>query len=206
MKRTAWPSRLYRSLKTGLTRAYEYVTRLDTTTDRVTRNAFDYSSGMKGYTPSNWLTVRRIQQTVPFSPDDVFADFGSGKGKMVYLAARYPLKKIIGIEISTQLNDIAIKNIATHRHALACPDIDLLNMDVREFDIPNDLTIAYFFNPFVDEIFLQVIDNIHRSFLHTPRRIWIVYKNPIMRHHLDSCDWLAFETIHHNIAFYRTRM
>jgi predicted RNA methylase len=133
------------------------------------------------------------------------ADFGSGKGKMVFLAARYPFKRVIGIEISKPLHDIAQKNIRNTQKSFACENIHLVNMDVLDYEIPEDLTIAYFFNPFVNDIFIRVIDNIHQSFLQTPRPIWIVYKNPKMRHHLDTCDWLDFRGIHHNIAFYRTQ-
>ena len=33
--------------------------------------------------------------------DDVFVDFGSGKGRMVYIATHsYPFKKVIGVDIS----------------------------------------------------------------------------------------------------------
>ncbi len=198
-------SRLWQQTKLTLLHVYETYKGIDTTKGGKDQKYYDYSPSMRGYEPSNWLILKRIHQTIHFSPTDVFADFGSGKGKMVFLAARYPFKRVIGIEISKPLHDIAQKNIRNTQKSFACENIHLVNMDVLDYEIPEDLTIAYFFNPFVNDIFIRVIDNIHQSFLQTPRSIWIVYKNPKMRHHLDTCDWLDFRGIHHNIAFYRTQ-
>lgn len=205
MKTLSTYNRLRRKIKLVVLTLYEKYKGLDTPKDRSDSNLFEYTGDMCGYEPSNWLTMQRISKTIPISPSDVFADFGSGKGKMVYLAAQYPFKKVIGIEISKQLHDIARKNIDHTQKKSACQHIDLVNTDVLDYKIPDDLTIAYFFNPFVNEIFTSVINNIHHSFQKNPRPIWIVYKNPKMRQYLDRCDWLEFKTLHHNIAFYRTR-
>jgi SAM-dependent methyltransferase len=193
-------------LKNGIYRIYERWFGLDTPTDNLSRNAFAYTTDMVGYAPSDWLTAKRLDKIIRFSPTDVFADFGSGKGKMVFLAARYPFKKVIGIEISRHLHDIAQKNIEHTRKTFACSQVELIHMDVLDYQIPDDLTIAYFFNPFVNEIFTGVINHIHESFIRTPRPMWIAYKNPIMRHHLDTCSWLKFKRLYHNIAFYRTHI
>jgi tRNA G46 methylase TrmB len=198
-------NRLWHKTKQRLVHIYEKFKKIDTIKDDKNQKYYDYTPSMRGYEPSNWMILKRIHQNISFSSTDVFADFGSGKGKMVFLAARYPFKRVIGIEISKSLHDIAQKNIQNTQKTFACKNIDLINMDVLDYEIPDDLTIAYFFNPFVNEIFIRVIDNIHHSFLQAPRPIWIVYKNPKMRHHLDTCSWLAFRKIHHNIAFYRTR-
>jgi tRNA G46 methylase TrmB len=204
-KKRSFISRLWQKTKQGLLYIYEKYKKIDTIKDEKNQKYYDYTKNMVGYDPSGWFTIKAINKTIEFSRTDVFADFGSGKGKMVFLAARYPFKRVIGIEISKPLHDIAQKNIQNTQKTFACKNIDLINMDVLDYEIPDDLTIAYFFNPFVNEIFIRVIDNIHHSFLQAPRPIWIVYKNPKMRHHLDTCRWLAFRKIHHNIAFYRTR-
>jgi tRNA G46 methylase TrmB len=198
-------NRLWHKTKQGLVHIYEKYKKIDTIKDEKNQKYYDYTKNMVGYEPSGWFTIKEINKIIEFSRTDVFADFGSGKGKMVFQAARYPFKRVIGIEISKSLHDIAQKNIQNTQKTFACENIDLIHMDVLDYEIPDDLTIAYFFNPFVNEIFIRVIDNIHHSFLQAPRPIWIVYKNPKMRHHLDTCSWLAFSKIHHNIAFYRTR-
>jgi len=44
-------------------------------------------------------------------PKTVFIDFGSGKGRTLLLACKYPFHSIIGIEISPALCEIATDNI-----------------------------------------------------------------------------------------------
>jgi predicted RNA methylase len=131
------------------------------------------------YEPSCWGALRRTLRWVPFSSEDVFVDFGSGKGRIVYLAARYPLKKIIGVEVVESLNEIARENIRKNIRRLRCKDITLVTMDVMDFDVPDDMTIAYFFNPFVNTIFTTVMDNILRSLNKNPRTLWIIYNTPV---------------------------
>jgi len=191
-------------LKNWIMALYEKYMGIDTPKEPKGRVFFEYARNMRGYEPSNWLTLKRIDKIIHITPMDTLIDFGSGKGKMVYLAARYPLKKVIGVEISRHLHDIAKKNIAHNQKRFKCKNIRLVNADVLDFAIPDDLTIAYFFNPFLNEIFIQVISNIEASLKKNPRKIWVVYKNPQMKAYLDNCSWLTFVKIDHNIAFYRS--
>ena len=159
---------------------------------------------MKGYEPSNWRALSRVDQIVSFSEDDIFIDFGSGKGRIVYLAARYPFKKIIGVEISEHFHEIAKANIANSRSRLKCRDIELINQNAADYMPEEPFSIAYFFNPFVNTIFEKVIENIKLSFLSNPRKLWIVYKKPIMADYLDTCEWLTHVHTNRNTAFYRS--
>ena len=42
-----------------------------------------------------------------------FVDYGSGKGKAMFLAAEYPFKRIVGVEFAPALHEIACKNLNT---------------------------------------------------------------------------------------------
>jgi len=57
------------------------------------------------YVAANWLTLRRLLRRSKIRPDDVFIDLGSGMGRMVLEAARYPFKRVIGVELVEQLHD-----------------------------------------------------------------------------------------------------
>jgi SAM-dependent methyltransferase len=130
------------------------------------------------YVPINWLTMRRILARLEVSTEDVFVDFGSGKGRPVFLAARYPFKRVIGVEISPELHRIAQANIRRNRHRLKCRDVQLVNCDVVDYQIPDDVTVAFLFNPFRGDIFNSLIDNILRSIDECPRTVRLVYVNP----------------------------
>jgi len=46
---------------------------------------------------------------------DVFVDFGAGKGRALLMAAQYPFKRVVGIEISEALCREARRNVARWR-------------------------------------------------------------------------------------------
>ena len=137
---------------------------------------------------------------------DILVDFGSGKGRFIYLATSYPLKKIIGIEICPHLHRIALRNMELQRKWSKCRNISLINADAAGYTLEDRFTIAYFYNPFVDDLFITVIERIRHSLKKDPRPLWIIYKNPVMKPFLDTCDWLYFEHMSHNIAYYRARL
>ena len=65
----------------------------------------------KRYEASSWTWVRRALRRCQVRPTDVFVDFGSGKGRVVWQAAQYPFARVVGVEISAQLNAVARRNI-----------------------------------------------------------------------------------------------
>src|SRR2546430_8863932 len=73
---------------------------------------FDADRGYH-YGPSSWfklLDFQRVLRDISMSEDDVFIDFGSGKGRVLFVAAHYPFRKVIGVELSAKLNQIASSN------------------------------------------------------------------------------------------------
>ncbi len=132
------------------------------------------------YVPSNWLTLHRALPRRDVDSDDVFIDLGSGKGRMVLAAAaRYPFKRVIGVELAEQLHEVARANVASGRLRLHCKDIVLVCSDVLDYEIPDDVTVVFLNNPFRGETFASVIKNLIASADRNPRRITVIYSNPI---------------------------
>jgi Histone methylation protein DOT1 len=91
------------------------------------------------YEPSRWLTLRLAFDRRTLRPEDVFADLGSGKGRVVLQAARiYPWKRVIGVEISGELNRVARANLEGHRQRLRCLDVELVTADITTWTPPDD--------------------------------------------------------------------
>lgn len=105
-------------------------------------------TGRVRYEPSGWMALQRILRDTDVSPDDVFVDLGSGKGRVVLQAARFPFRRVIGVEIAPELTEIAHANIAASRDGLRCQEIELVTADVLEYRLPPDVTVAYLYNPF----------------------------------------------------------
>jgi SAM-dependent methyltransferase len=130
------------------------------------------------YQPSGWNFLPSILRRNEVRPTDVFVDFGSGKGRVLYQAAQYPFARVIGVEISAALSEAARRNLECSRDRLACTSVEVVTADATEFEIPDDMTYAYFFYPFIGNTFQRVIANIVASLDRNPRRLTIIYAVP----------------------------
>lgn len=139
-----------------------------------------------GYEPSRWNDLRRVLRRGDVAPGDVFLDLGSGMGRLVLLAARYPFARVIGVEISDHLNAIAQRNVAADRWRRRCRDIELVKADVTDYQIPDDVSIVYIFNSFSGPVFDGVIEGLIASADRHPRRIRLIYRNAVEHDRLMS--------------------
>src|SRR4051794_65114 len=121
------------------------------------------------YAPTPWLTLRRILSPREIDADDVFLDYGSGKGRIVFLAARYPFRRVIGVEISERLNAVARANVERNRRRLRCRDVELITADAALFVLPDDVTVVYLNDPFTGSVFQAVLRQIVASLERRPR-------------------------------------
>lgn len=131
------------------------------------------------YVPSPWWYVRASLPRERVRLTDVFVDFGSGKGRVVLEAARrYPFARVIGIELSDELNEVSRALIASHRGKLASRDVEIVTADATLWQIPDDMTFAYLYNPFTGEVFRRVLENIVASYDRAPRELTLLYVQP----------------------------
>jgi SAM-dependent methyltransferase len=144
------------------------------------------SEGRLHYQPSEWRTLHRILRPDEVDPSDVFIDFGSGMGRAVFEAAQYPFKRVIGVEVASQLNDIARQNVERNRHRFRSGEVDLITADATSFDIPDDVSVVYISNPFQGQVFRSVVDNVLASVDRCPRRVRLIYVYPTERGILDA--------------------
>jgi histone methylation protein DOT1 len=95
------------------------------------------------------LSLRRILSPKEVSGDDVFVDVGSAIGRIMLQAAmHYPFRRVGGVEISAQLRDIAMTNLATSSSRLCCPRVELRHAGALIVDVPDDVTVVFLCNSF----------------------------------------------------------
>ncbi|GAA3243395.1 class I SAM-dependent methyltransferase [Pseudonocardia petroleophila] len=132
------------------------------------------------YLPAGLTSLRRILRRSEVGSDDVFVDFGSGMGRVVLQAAlAYPFRRVVGVELSTELHEIASGNLERNRDRLRTRDVTLVHSDVRDFAIPDDLTVAFLYNPFGGEVFANVVHRLIESADRAPRTLRVIYGNPV---------------------------
>jgi SAM-dependent methyltransferase len=132
-----------------------------------------------GYVASAWRTLPRALRYVGVSKDDVFIDYGCGRGRVVHQAAKRPFKKVIGVEISPVLAETAREALAAKKHRHRCGEVEIVVADAREYRAPDDLTIVYFFHPFFGETLDTVLAELVQSIDRNPRRVSIIYSYPL---------------------------
>ena len=123
--------------------------RWGTETSRVADLGALDAPGRVRYEPSGWMDLRRILRRRDVSSDDVFLDLGCGKGRIVLQAATYPFRRVLGVEVSPELCEIARANVRARREHLRC-DAEIVLADAASFAIPDDVTMIYLYNPFRD--------------------------------------------------------
>ena len=120
-----------------------------------------------------------------------FVDIGSGKGAVLLYASEFPFRRIIGVEISATLNQIAAANIRKFRHNnMRCKDITTLCADGVTFPLPNDPLVLYLWNPFNNEMIEEMFSKIERSLKECPRQVIVMSLNPDVAVVLDKLHWL----------------
>ncbi|MGW1059914.1 methyltransferase domain-containing protein [Micromonospora rubida] len=154
---------------------FDRLLRVDTVPSTATPDPDDER---RPYQPSDTWLLTRILPPAEVGPDDVFVDVGTGKGRVVLVAARrYRPRRIIGVEVAPDLLAVARRNVARLRDAST---IDLVGADASTWKVPPDATIFHLFNPFVGETFHRFLDGVLSSQAEHPRRIRLVYANPVM--------------------------
>jgi SAM-dependent methyltransferase len=106
-----------------------------------------------------------------------FIDFGCGKGRAMLLAAERGFKKIIGLEFAPELAEIARSNAEKLRSKTGDERLEIVTVDASAFDIPEECSVLYFFNPFRSEVSSVVADNIRRSWVAKPRDMFLIWHN-----------------------------
>lgn len=152
------------------------------------------------YEPVDYVLLRRYTRPIRLRPDDVVVDIGCGMGRMLCLFARRRVRKVIGIEFSRELAEIARQNAATVRGRRA--EIEVRQGDACEADY-SDATVIWMFNPFGPATMRTVMERLGRSLEAKPRTIQIAYVNPLHEDILAATGWLR-RTGREQSLFFRT--
>jgi hypothetical protein len=159
-------------------------------------NAYQPSLPREFFEMLGSLEIRHVDYT--------FIDFGSGKGLVLLLASHYPFRRIIGVEFSPQLHEIAERNIRSYRDdSQRCWNLESVLADVVNYQIPEEPVVLYLFNPFNEKILEVLLANIRRSLVVRPRPVFVLYKNPIASALFEKGKFLKAVRISKQYAIYR---
>jgi hypothetical protein len=81
--------------------------------------------------------------------------------------------------------------LKTYRGTRKCDTVQLVLCDARDFHIPEENAICYFWDPFEAELMETILENVRNSLAAVPRDIYIVYFMPVHRRLFDKVDFLT---------------
>ena len=165
-----------------------------------------------GPTPALWLdsifeSLGSIFESLEMDFSNYnFVDLGSGKGRVLLMAARFPFRNIIGVEYAADLHLAAINNLKMiEKVAPKCKNITALHMDILDFEIPEEATVIYFWNSFQELLVHKLIDKIEQSLRRKFRDIFIIYVVPHHSDIFDEINWLEYLNQTGRAKIYRTK-
>lgn len=142
------------------------------------------------YEPLCYACIDSVLQC--FSPNEkhVFLDYGCGRGRVTSVAATYPFRKVIGVELQPDLCAAARVNMQRVR-GKRCQDWEIIETDATEFYLPPDVNFVFLFNPFVGEVLERVVQRIKESLVKHPRTFSLIYVNSRADPDVfQTCSWL----------------
>ncbi len=125
------------------------------------------------------VSVELIREAIAALPIDhtgsTFIDFGSGKGRALFVASEFPFARIIGVEYAPELHEAACRNLQSYRsETQQCRNIEPVCQDMTTFQFPEGPLVLFFNNPAFESIMRSMAARI--TALSQP--YWVIYANP----------------------------
>ena len=143
------------------------------------------------YEPTPYSVLERLANTGLIRKKDVVVDYGCGKGRVDFFLSYQTRAKTIGIEYDERIYHSAIEN---KDRAVSGAKTEFVLTKAEEYEVPQDVNICYFFNPFSVELLRKVIARIVESYYANPREITLLFYYPSEEYisYLMTVDELEF--------------
>src|SRR5262249_20308841 len=92
------------------------------------------------YQPTQARTLWKVLRGSRLPAEGAFLDLGCGKGRTLILAAEYGYRRVLGVEFSSLLCDIAQSNLQRYaERSRRGAELQVVNADAAEYPIPDDV-------------------------------------------------------------------
>lgn len=159
---------------------YEQFYGIDTKTDENLRRDVEYRHDDKttyyAYDATSYEGLVKIFNHVPLGENDSLVDFGCGLGRVLFYCNQRFLCKVTGIEYDKEIYDRLQKNAEFYHVRFKNQErkFALLRMDAREYEIASEDNYFYLFNPFSQDVLLEIMKNIQKSVKMFPRKVTVI--------------------------------
>lgn len=188
---------------------YDWDYRVNTTSGAVgwhDRLLGQFHSAYQPTEPSSFREMLHVLQEIAHIDlaQFAFVDFGSGKGRTLLMASNYPFRRIIGVELLPNLNEIATQNLAAYKSdSQQCFSLESVCADATTYPLPSGPLLIYLFNPLPEWGLRKVLENLSRSWRQDPRPLYVLYHNPVLEHVLGEAAFLNKIGLRDQYSMYR---
>lgn len=127
------------------------------------------------YQPTSYEALNRVFEKYPFNDADQFIDFGCGLGRVLFCAEKYGCKDVIGVEVNEEIYSELLDNIEKYGGK---NKIRVYSEAAEKFHIESKANKFFFFNPFYKRHLITVMNNIRKSLIVCPRRVYLFFYAP----------------------------
>lgn len=133
--------------------------------------------------------LERWRESLPSAQDItqwIFLDVGAGKGRAMLVAAEFPFREVVGVELNPSLVATARSNIASatasrtasdDREAQRLAPLRVLEGNALTISLSPVPTLAFLFHPFERPALHAFLRNLERTFGTHPRSLDLLYVN-----------------------------
>jgi hypothetical protein len=129
------------------------------------------------YGPINEDFFGEIARRVPDRAELTFCDVGMGKGLAMMLAHEWGFGRLLGVELSNVLVQIAQQNFERYRRSTGRTlEADVVCDDFMKYPLPERPTFFFLNNPFPHYLAERAVAHITSSLSAHPRRVVVAYR------------------------------
>jgi SAM-dependent methyltransferase len=140
-----------------------------------------HSTAYFGVAPSVFRALmKKWLRTKPMAPVEefTFIDVGAGMGRAMLLAAEFPFRKLVGIELNPSLAEVARRNITLLQAAEPrLASINIVCGDAVAARFPKGPCLLFLFNPFGESVMRRLLKRIATVFANRPGELALLYVN-----------------------------
>ena len=127
------------------------------------------------YEPTAYAVLERIAESGYITKNDLLIDYGSGKGRVpIYFNDKVGCRAA-GIEMMEEFFTAAARNRESYRKK---KEVSFVKATAETFEVPEDATCFFFFNPFSIEIMKCVMKRLLDSYYDHPRSMKLFFYYP----------------------------
>ena len=183
---------------------YDWENRVNTTSAVVSGRTRLLGMLNSPYQPIEPDLFREMMKALPIEfARFTFVDIGSGKGRALLLAADYGFKRIVGVELLPELNEVArenVRRILDGRPGSAA--IEIISQDAVEFALPEEPLVVFLFNPLPEAGLRKFVARLEASVRANPRAGYVVYANPVLESILEDSSLVEKVAATHQFSMF----